>query len=140
MQVILLNDIKGIGQRGQAKAVAEGYYRNFLQPQGLAVRVGDPRATTVRAALEAKAAADATSVEVTQQLAKRLDGQRVEITAKAKGERLFAAIHEAAVADMLGIDQKMIKMTSLKTLGEHVVRLELAHGLTARLTVNVRTA
>lgn len=140
MKVVLLSDIKGVGKRGETKEVAEGYYRNFLVPKGLAADARDPKAAVALREVAAKQQAAQAEIEQAKAAAKALDGRQIEIAAKAQGERLFGAVHEAEVAAALGIDKKLIKMTPIKTVGEHTVRLNLPHQTSAVITVTIKPA
>jgi large subunit ribosomal protein L9 len=138
MKVVLLSDVKGTGRRGELHDVADGYYRNFLIPKGLAAEPNDPRAKKILAELSAKSAAAVSEIESIRKTAAALDGRRVEISAKSQnGGRLFGAIHETEVASALGIDKKLIKMEPIKALGEHQVKLQFSHGIEATIMVSV---
>lgn len=142
MKVVLLNDIKGVGKRGETKEVSEGYYRNFLAPKQMAVPPTDQRAERVLKELTQKQQAAAEEVERIRQLAAQFDGRTIELTVKAQGNqagsKLFGAIHETQVAQTLGIEKKLIKMTPIKTVGEHRVVLEFPHQQRATITVVVK--
>ena len=141
MKVILLNDIKGIGKRGETKEVSDGYYRNFLVPKRLAVLPGDGAAKQVLAELEAKKQSQLEEIEKVRQLGAQLEGRVVKLQVKAQGtkvgDKLFGAIHESQIAEPLGIDKKLIKMQPIKTVGTHQVKLQLPHGVAANVVVEV---
>lgn len=144
MKVVLLTEVKGMGKRGETKEVSEGYYRNFLAPKQLAVPPTDRRAAQVLKEVASKQQAAAEEVQRMRQLAGQFDGRTIELTAKAQGtqagDKLFGAIHETQVAEALGIDKKQIKMTPIKTVGQHRVTLEFPHQLRATITVVVQPA
>lgn len=140
MEVIFLTDVKGVAKRGEQKVVNDGYYRNFLLPKRVAVPLSDPAAVKLRTELAAKVQADRMEVEAIKQQAAALAGKKLVITAKAQGDKLFGAIHETQVAEQLGIDKKLIRMTPIKTVGEHAVRLQFPHHIEATIHLTVKAA
>lgn len=137
MKVVLTTDIKGVGKRGELVTVSDGYYRNFLIPQNKAVSPDAPQAKKMAAEQAQKLQTQAAELEEIKKIAASYDGKTIELKAKAKGEKLFGAIHAADIAEKLGIDKKMLAMTPLKTIGEHNVRLQFSHGITATVLVVV---
>ena len=79
----------------------------------------------------------AAEVAAAKASAAKINGQTIELSAKAQGDRLFGALHEAEIAAALGIDQKLIKTEPIKTVGEHKLIVHLAHGQVATITVTV---
>ena len=137
MKVVFLQDVKGVGRKGETKEVADGYYRNLLAPKRLAVPTTDPQARTVVQELEKKQQSKTAEVEAAKRIASGINGRRVELKGKAQGAKLFGAIREAEVATALGIDKKYIKMPPIKTIGEHRIQLTLEHGAKATVTIVV---
>ncbi len=137
MKVVFLQDVKGVGRKGEVKEVADGYYRNLLAPKRLAVPTTDPQVRTVLQELEKKQQSKTAEVEAAKRVASGINGRRVELKAKAQGVKLFGAIREAEVTAALGIDKKFIKMQPIKTIGEHRIQLTLEHGATATVMVVV---
>jgi large subunit ribosomal protein L9 len=137
MKVVLTSDIKGVGNKGELKEVSEGYYRNFLMPKALAVLPNDPQARQIAAGLAAKERQQQAEIEKIKRVAASFEGKRITLTAKAKGNKLFGAIHEAQIAEQLGIDKKLIKTEPIKTVGEHTVVLRFPHEFEARIVVVV---
>ena len=90
MKVILQQDVRGKGKKGQMIEVAEGYARNFLLPKNLAVLATADAMNTMKLQAKAKAKADAEAKAAAQELAGKLKGCQVKIAAKG-GEGRFAA-------------------------------------------------
>lgn len=141
MKVILLQNMPNLGDKDEIKEVAVGYARNFLIPQGLAQQA-TPQAI---AELEARKEKEARQAEVdlakTEQLAGKLEGQVIEITAKANEEgKLYAAISPTKITVALKekgfeISPDKIQAEHIKELGEHEVVINLPHRLEARITL-----
>jgi len=144
MEVILLENIENLGQRGQLVKVADGYGRNYLLPKKLAVAatpqnrkwVDQQRVRFLK--LEAKEQADA------QDLAKLLEGVAVTVKRKA-GEKgtLFGSVTAMDVSEQLAgkgfkIDRRRIHLDApLKLLGEYDVPIKLHPQVTAKIKVTV---
>ena len=144
MEIILLKDVEKLGTRGQIVKVADGYGRNYLLPQKIAV-VADAQSRKwvdqqrVRFLKEeAKEKADA------EQLAQLMSGVVVAFTRKA-GEQgtLFGSVTSMDVAEGLSaqgykIDKRKIQLDNpLKILGEHDVHLKLHRDVTATIKVKI---
>ena len=82
MKVILQQDVRGKGKKGQMIEVAEGYARNFLLPRNLAVLATADAMNTMKLQAKAKAKADAEAKAAAQELAGKLKGCQVKIAAK----------------------------------------------------------
>jgi|SRR3989344_7354834 len=148
MQVILLKNVKGVGKQGDVKDVADGYARNVLFTQGLAVQA--TRATRDKAEQEhAQRAAKAQGgLEMAQALASALDGYEVTILARANDDgELYAAVSAKQVAEALraeghAVPPKVIRIKApIKHIGEYRVTLNLEHSLETdmRLIVEAET-
>lgn len=102
MKVILKQDIKGKGKKGQMIEAAEGYARNFLIPKGMAVEATADAVNTMNLQAKAKAKADAEAKAEALAIAEKLKACQVKIAAKGgEGGKLFGAITGAAIADAL---------------------------------------
>ncbi|OGY50363.1 MAG: 50S ribosomal protein L9 [Candidatus Buchananbacteria bacterium RIFCSPHIGHO2_02_FULL_56_16] len=143
MKVILLKNVPQLGEQGDVKEVAIGHARNFLIPRGLA----KPATPQALAELELNKVQAAKTAEVdlatAEQLAGKLEGQIIEVTAKASDEgTLYGAISPAKVSSALKakgfeVDKDQIAARHIKELGEHEVVVDLDHGLEARITLVV---
>ena len=139
MNVILLQDVPDLGTKGSVANVSAGYARNYLIPKGLA-EVGSPgklaefqRREEERKSRDSRMSAEAEDITAT------LNRTVLTIAAKAgEGERLFGSITSADVAAAiwearrLRIDKKHIHLPEpIKSLGSHMVEVEVADGFVA---------
>ena len=145
MKVLLKHDVSKLGKAGQVKNVADGYARNFLIPQGLAVLAtpGAMKQADVLAKAEqlhqAKLASDASA------LAEVLKRTTLTFTARAgEGGKLYGSITSQQIADELKakadleVDKRKIQMREpIRSLGTHKVAVHLASELVPEVTVNV---
>lgn len=144
MKVILLQDVKGQGKKGEVVEVNEGYARNFLIKKGLAEIA---TAMKINDLNQKKAAADfhkAEEVKAMQALAAELRGKNFTVKIKAgQGGKVFGSVTGANIADALqaagySIDKKKVVLTSpIKTLGNYDVDLKLLEGITTKISVVV---
>ena len=145
MKVILKQDIRGTGKKGQVLEVADGYARNFLLKRGLAI-VADNAAMSE---LKSKEAAAAHRVEMEKQaaseLAKALEGKTLKIKAKAgAGGKLFGSVTSKEVSEeikkQLGFDvdkRKIALESEIKAFGTYTAEIKLYTAITAKLYVMV---
>ena len=102
MKVILQQDVKGQGKKGQMVEVSDGYGRNFLLPRKLAVEATAENVNTMRMQDKAKQARLAEEKAQAQALAGRLKGVQVQIRARAgQGGKLFGSITSKEIAEEL---------------------------------------
>ncbi len=147
MQVILLQDVRGLGKAGQLVKASDGYARNFLFPKKLAMEATDANVKQLekeKAAAEAKRAADIKSAE---EMKKKIESAKPLIIISKAGEsgRLFGAITAQDIADAfnkaygLDLDKKKIALdTPIKNLGHTNVEVKLFQGINAKLKVEVK--
>ena len=143
MQVILQQDVKGKGKKGQLVNVSDGYARNFLLPKKLAVIATAENLNTMKLQEKARKAQEAAEKAEAQALAKQLETLTVKIVAKAgEGGRLFGAVTAKEVSEALAAQHKInIAKTKLvldepiKACGGYQIRAKLGYEVTG--TVNV---
>ncbi len=144
MKVLLLQDVYKLGRAGEVKKVANGYGRNYLIPQGLAV-LATPAA--MKMAERIKAEAEKRRAELNKELsavAERLDGLTLAFPARA-GEtgKLYGSITTQMIADALSekagveITKRQIDAQPLRHLGEHTVHVRLTIDLVPEVKVIV---
>ena len=148
MKVILLQDVKGKGKKGQMLEVSDGYARNFMLPRKLAVEATADAVNTMRmndkAAAEKAAKERAEALEVSKQL------RALTLTVLAKGGgagRLFGSVTNQEIADALkekaGITldkRKIVIAEPIKSVGTYTVQCKLGYEITAPLTVKIEEA
>lgn len=145
MKVILVKDVKGSGKAGDTLNVAEGYARNFLLKNGLAVEASAKNLNE----LAGKKASEQHKLDVekaeNEKIAAALEGKDVTITAKAgQGGKLFGAVKTSAVVEAIAkqhsikIDKKKIVMNSeIKSFGDFEATIKMSQGISCKLTVRV---
>ena len=144
MKVILTQDVKGSGKKGELVKVSDGYARNFLLPKGLAIEasaqaLGEMKAR--QASVEHKAA-------VEKQAAQEIGGKTVKIAAKAGANgKLFGSVTSKEISEELSrqfgaqIDKRKIVMDSdIKAFGSYTVQVKLHPGIVADVYVVVGEA
>ncbi|MCF0228353.1 MAG: 50S ribosomal protein L9 [Parasporobacterium sp.] len=145
MKVILLEDVKALGKKGDICEVSDGYARNFIIPKKKGVEATSDNMNNLKLqkANEAKIAKE--NLENAQNTAAQLAGLEIVIRIKAgEGGRLFGAIASkeiaAAVKEQAGLEidkKKIVLADPIKTLGSHDVKIKLHKDVTAELKVNV---
>lgn len=147
-KLILTHEVTGLGAPGDVIDVKNGYARNFLIPQNLAVawtRGGEKQIESIKAARSAREHA---TLEEAQDLKARLQATTVKLTVKAGAEgRLFGSVKTADIADAVAaaglgqLDKRKIEITSaIKTTGEHEATVRLRDDLVATITLQVVAA
>ncbi len=145
MKVILLEDVKALGKKGDICDVSDGYARNFIIPRkkGLEATADNLNNLKLKKANDAKVAQE--NLEAAQALAKELEKSTVVLKVKVgEGGKLFGAIASKEIATAvkeqmnLDIDKKKIALTDpIKTLGSHDIKVKLHKDVAATLVVKV---
>ena len=144
MKVILLQDVKGKGKKGQMLEVSDGYARNFMLPKKLAIEATPDAINTMR--MNDKATQERIAREKAEALAtaKQLRELTVTVTAKGGGNgRLFGSVTNAEIADALAkqgvkLDKrKIVLKDAIKNVGTYTATYKLGYEITAPLTVKV---
>ena len=145
MKVILLQDIKGKGKKGQMLELSDGYARNFLLPRKLAVEATPDAINTMR--MNDKAAAEKAAKERAEalEISKKLRELTVTVTAKGGGAgKLFGSVTSQEIADALkaksGITldkRKIVLSDPIKNVDTYTVQCKLGYEITAPLTVKI---
>jgi large subunit ribosomal protein L9 len=147
MKVILADDVRGLGHRGDTVTVKDGYARNYLFPQGFAYE--STPGNTRRLAEEKKKYDEKTLREkaVAEDVARRVEGLTVTVTKKAgEGDVLYGSVTASDIADALGhrgvaVDRRRIEVAEpIKRLGTHNVHVRLHRDVVAVLNVVVQPA
>ncbi len=144
MQVILMNDQRHLGRRGQVVEVKPGYARNYLIPQGLAMEATKANLAYFeqqRGKIEARHLKER---DAAAEVAAHLLGLKLSV-AKRVGETdtLYGSVTASEVAELLAekgfeVDRRRIDLEGgIKTLGDHPVRVELHPDVVAEITVSV---
>ena len=145
MKVILLEDVKSLGKKGEIVNVSDGYARNFVLPKKLGIEATSKNLNDLKLqkANEEKVAKQI--LDEAKELAKKVEAGKVEVKIKVgEGGRTFGSVSTKeiaiAVKEQMGydIDKKKIQLKdAIKTLGTHVVPVKLHQKVTAELKVIV---
>lgn len=144
MKVVLLQDVKGKGKKGELCNVSDGYARNFLFPKKLAVEADNAALNELKNREESAAHHKKEEIAAAKETAAKLDGKTISITAKAgAGGKLFGSVTSKEIAAeikaKLGIeiDRKKMNVADIKNFGEYTAEIKLYQGVTAKITVKV---
>jgi large subunit ribosomal protein L9 len=144
MKVLLIKDVYKLGHAGDVKKVADGYGRNYLIPQGLAI-LATPGAMKQAESIRGRAAATRQVMnEELGGLAAQIEGKTLTFTSKA-GEtgKLYGSITTQIIAEELSkvvgaqVDRKLVESQPIRTLGEHKAKIHLTMDLTPEIKVIV---
>lgn len=144
MKLVLLQDVKSLGKKGQLVNASDGYARNFLIPKGLAKEANAQAMNEYKNAENSKKYKHDQEVLAAENAKSILDGKTLEIKTKAgKSGKLFGAVTTKDVSlniksqFNLDIDKHKISMNDIKDLGTYTAKIKLFTGISAELTVDV---
>lgn len=148
MKVILQQDVKGQGKKGQMIEASDGYARNFLLPKKLAVPATAENINTMKQQEKAKRAQEAAEKAEAEATAQRLKEITVQIKAKAgNGGRLFGAVTSKEISDALGEQfgisipkAKIVQDEPIKAFGGYDLKCKLGYEVVGTLKVMVTEA
>ena len=144
MKVILLQDVKGKGKKGQMLEVSDGYARNFMLPKKLAIEATPDAINTMR--MNDKATQERIAKEKAEALATSKKLREMTVIVKAKGGgagRLFGSVTNAEIADALAkqgvkLDKRKIVLNeTIKSVGTYTATCKLGYEISAPLTVKI---
>ena len=145
MKVILQQDVRGQGKKGQLIEVAEGYARNFLLPRKLAVPATADAMNTMELREKAKKAEDSRLKAEAEAIVEKLKNSPVKVTARAGANgKLFGAVTSKEVSDALqaqyGIElakQKIVMDEPIKAYGNYELKVKLGYEVSGKIYVMV---
>ena len=145
MKVILQQDVKGQGKKGQMVEVSEGYARNFLLPRKLAIAATTDAINTMNLKEKARRAEEARQKAEAEATVEKLKECQVKLTAKAgNGGRLFGAVTTKEISEGLkaqyGIDipkQKLVLEDPIKAFGSYQIKAKLGFEVVGTVYVSV---
>ena len=148
MKVILTQDVKGKGKKGQMIEVSDGYARNFMLPRKIAIEATADAVNTMR--MNDKATAERIAREKAEAMDTSKKLRELTVVVKAKGGgagRLFGSITNQEIADSLknqtgiALDKRKIVIADpIKNVGTYTVTCKLGYEITAPLTVKIEEA
>jgi len=144
MKVILLQDVKGKGKKGQMLEVSDGYARNYMLPRKMAIEATPDAINTMR--MNDKATQERIAREKAEALATSKKLREMTVVVKAKGGgagRLFGSVTNAEIADALAkqgvkLDKRKIVLNeTIKSVGTYTATCKLGYEINAPLTVKI---
>ncbi|MDR1766784.1 MAG: 50S ribosomal protein L9 [Lachnospiraceae bacterium] len=145
MEVVLLEDVKALGKKGQVVKVSDGYARNYIFPKKLGVEATPKHLNDLKLQKESEQRQAAKLLEEAKSLAADIEKAGVTVAIKAgESGKAFGSVSTkeiaAAAKEQLGLDidkKKIALAETLKTFGEHEVPIKLHRDVTAQLKVTV---
>ena len=144
MKVILIKDVKAQGKKGDVINVSDGYAKNFLFKNGLAIEATSMNLNSLKISKDAAAHRKSVEKSDAEELAKKLNDMTVTIKLKvSETGKIFGALNTQSIADALAkegieIDKKKIVLPEpIKTVGSHTVTVKPYAEVSAKLTVVV---
>lgn len=145
MKVILTQEVKKLGAKGEILEVSDGYARNFLIPQSLAEEATKTRVKEIQEKSVKEEKQKSSEKDRAEVLKNKLQGKKVEIRVKAgAGDKLFGAVTTREIADLLrsefgvDIDKKKIDLGEpIKHLGQYNIKLKIYPAVQAELKLVV---
>ena len=148
MKVILLQDVKGKGKKGQMLEVSDGYARNFMLPKKMAIEATPDAINTLRMNDKATQERIAREKAEAMEVSGKLRNMTLTVTAKGGGNgRLFGSVTNQEIADALAknagikLDKRKIVISDpIKNVGTYTVNCKLGYEISAPLTVKIEEA
>ena len=144
MKVILLQDVKKLGKKGDVVSTSDGYARNFLFPRNLAQEATDSNLHVLNAKKDVERRKKTAEIEAAQKLADDLRDKVVKIDAKAGDSgKLFGAITSKDIADKINdqfnvkVDKKKILLDTIKIAGTYNIEVKLYPEVSTKMKVMV---
>ena len=145
MQIVLLEDVKSLGKKGEIVKVNEGYGRNFILPKKLGVEAASKNLNDLKLKKANEEKVAAKLLEEARELGAKLEKASVTLSIKAgENGKAFGSVSSKeiskAVQEQLGLDidkKKLVLADPIKTLGTHEVPVKLHRDVTAKLSVKV---
>lgn len=144
MKVILLQEVKKLGKKGDVVNTSDGYARNYLFPRNLAQEATDANLHVLNAKKEVERRKKTAEIEAAQALAEELKDKVVKLDAKVgNGGKLFGAITSKDVSGLIKqqfnveIDKKKIVMDTIKIAGTYTIEVKLYPEVSTKMKVMV---
>lgn len=145
MKVVLLQDVKSLGKKGELVTVSDGYARNFLFPKNLAKEANAQAMAELKNAEQSKKFKRDTEIAAASKAKETLEGEKFVMPAKAGDSgRLFGSITakevSAEIKKQKGIDidkRKIVLKGDIKNVGEYEAEIKLYQGITAKVNLEV---
>ena len=148
MKIILLQDVKSLGKKGQIVDVSDGYARNYVLPKKVGIEATDKNKNELKLQKQHEDKLAAQRLAEAKELAARLDSLTIQVTMKAgENGKVFGSVASKEIAEQAGkqhglvLDKKKIVLEEpLKSFGMHEVAIKLHPEVTGKLRVQVKEA
>ena len=148
MEVILLEDVKSLGKKGEIVKINDGYARNYVLPKKLGLEATSTNLNNLKLQKANQAKIEKEKLEEAKSLAEKIEQLSVTLQIKSgEGGKTFGSVSTkeiaAAVKSQLNLEidkKKMVLDEPIKTLGNHIIKVKLHKEVTANLTVKVKEA
>ncbi len=144
MEVILKQDVKGLGKKGDKVKASDGYARNYLFPKNLAVEANAQTLTEYKNSEASKQHKLEVEIENANKTKRKLDGKTVKLTAKAGANgKLFGSVTSKDVAEQIRlqlgceVDKRKISMADIKNFGTYSAEVKIYQNISACVSVEV---
>ncbi len=144
MKVVLKQDVKGLGKKGELVNTSDGYARNFLFPKGLAVEANAQSMTELKNREQAQKYKIETETAAAKKAASEIQGKTIRIKAKAgQNGKLFGSVTSKEIAEKLkeefklDVDKRKVVVEDIKQFGTFEFEVKLYQGISAKLFVSV---
>ncbi|MBQ4208732.1 MAG: 50S ribosomal protein L9 [Clostridia bacterium] len=144
MKVILKQDVKGLGKKGQLVNASDGYARNFLFPKGLAAEANAQAMSELKNKEDAERYRIKTETAAAKAAAEKMEGKTIRISAKAgQNGKLFGSVTAKEIAETLktvfdvNVDKRKITVEEIKQFGTYEFEVKLYPGVSTQLYVMV---
>lgn len=144
MKVILKQDVKGLGKKGELVSASDGYARNFLFPKGLAAEANAQAMSEFKNKQQAEKYRIDTETAAAKAAAEKISGKTIHITAKAgQNGKLFGSVTSKEIAEKvkeefgINTDKRKIVVDDIKQFGTYEFEVKLYQGISAKLYVMV---
>jgi large subunit ribosomal protein L9 len=148
MRVIFLKSVKGKGEKGQVKEISDGYARNFLIPQGMAIPATPGKLKSIEAQKRAETTKEIATLERLQAIARTLKDEVIPFTLKSdehgsvfgsvSKEQISRTLREHAFLTEERVD--VLLHHPLKQFGDHVVEVHLHKDIIVKVTIRIEPA
>ena len=144
MKVVLTQDVKGLGKKGEMVNASDGYCRNYLLPRKLAVEANSQAISELKNREASQKHKIETEIAEAKEIAKALEGKTMKLSAKAGANgKLFGSVTAKDVAEVISkqldieIDKKKVSVEDIKSFGVYPVEVKVYSGITASLFISV---
>ncbi len=144
MKVVLIQDVKGLGKKGELVSTSDGYARNFLFPRKLAMEANSQAMSELKNREASEKHRIDTEIAAAKASAAKIEGKTVKLSAKAGANgKLFGSVTSKDVAEAiskeygLSLDKRKVVVEDIKAFGTYPVEVKLYNGISASMYVRV---